>query len=55
MCGRYSQIMSNLVPELRADKDGKLVTRHVRVVTNDASTVAIPAPVVSATPPNEVG
>jgi hypothetical protein len=36
--------MNNLVPELRADKDGKLVTRHVRAVTNDAATKAFPAP-----------
>lgn len=36
--------MNNLVPELRADKDGKLVTRHVRASTNEAALKAFPAP-----------
>ena len=42
--------MSNLVPELRADKDGKLVTRHVRVDATNAATKSFPAPATVTTP-----
>jgi hypothetical protein len=42
--------MNNLVPELRADKDGKLVTRHVRAATNEAAVKAFPAPMGQAKP-----
>lgn len=41
--------MSNLIPEVRADKDGKLVTRHVRAVTNDAASKKFPAPMGNVT------
>lgn len=44
--GRYSQRMNNLVPEVRVNKNGVSVTKHVKaaVVTEDARR-AIPAPV----------
>lgn len=44
--------MSNLIPEKRLDKTGKLVTRHVKAEINAASLRTIPAPTapVSKTP-----
>lgn len=45
--------MSNLIPEVRADKDGKLVTRHVRAEAPAAVTRAFPAPVAQPAPKEE--
>jgi hypothetical protein len=39
----YSLLMSNLVPEPRQDKNGKIVIRHVKVDVN-GSTINIPIP-----------
>ena len=41
--------MSNLIPEVRADVNGKLVTRHVRAdAKNTSSSLSIPAPISKA-------
>lgn len=42
--------MTNLVPEQRADKNGKLVTRHVRPVDASSASVTLPAPVSQSAP-----
>lgn len=38
--------MTNLIPEKRMDRNGKLVTRHVRSSSGDTGSSGIPAPVV---------
>lgn len=43
--------MSNLIPEVRADRNGKLVTRHVKTdATASASSLSLPAPKVKKEP-----
>lgn len=44
---RYSWTMSNLTPEKRLDKTGKLVTRHVRASIGESSVPQMPAPNLS--------
>lgn len=39
--------MSNLTPELRPDKNGKLVTRHVRTESGTKSSTPMPAPMMT--------
>lgn len=36
--------MSNLIPQKRADKNGRMVTRHVKPLTTPSSPPSIPAP-----------
>lgn len=45
--------MSNLIPEVRADKDGKLVTRHVRAETIEPARKDFPTPVVGGVTPKK--
>lgn len=40
--------MTNLVPEQRPDKNGKLVTRHVRPTEASSTSVALPAPITQS-------
>lgn len=47
---RYSLTMSNLVPEPRADKNGKIVTRHVKVEAPGGHSINIPIPAPRPTP-----
>jgi hypothetical protein len=43
--------MSNLIPEVRADRNGKLVTRHVKADSSaSASSLSLPAPKVKKEP-----
>jgi hypothetical protein len=42
--------MSNLIPELRADKNGKLVTKHVRATAKGSDAKIIPSPALSKKP-----
>jgi len=43
--------MTNLTPEKRLDRNGKLVTKHVKAVPPPTSTVSLPAPSVPAPAP----
>jgi hypothetical protein len=48
---RYYQCMGNLMPEQRADKNGRLVTRHVRSGASEPITAAnLPKPSLSVAP-----
>lgn len=47
---RYCNSMTNLIPQKRSDKNGRLVTRHVKIDASSAAGVAsLPAPKVGAT------
>lgn len=45
--GRYFECMTHLVPELRVDKNGKTVTKHVRPIAKGNPSSQIPAPLAS--------
>lgn len=42
--------MNNLVPEKRMDKNGKLVTKHVRAESSSNKSKALPSPVIAQKP-----
>lgn len=42
--------MSNLIPELRVDKNGRTVTKHVRAIAKGSDTKNIPSPSLGITP-----
>lgn len=56
--GRYFEYMVNpLIPQLRTDKNGKLVTRHVKTAVSPSSVKVVPAPSVARhfrVPPRDV-
>ena len=47
--------MSNLIPQKRMDRNGRMVTRHVRATSTSSSTAVVPAPQLAAnwTPPTK--
>lgn len=51
---RYSWTMSNLIPELRVDKNGKLVTKHVRATAKGSEAKSIPSPALDKNPSKAV-